>query len=117
MLFKKAIIVGVVAAVTVAQNIAWKGSAPICNPKSFEQEDFGARPYELRRSKSGDGNACITGHKKCCADEDNELNRVACQFSDNGRHNPNSDPDDDDYWRTFRGLRLNKGERERGWSF
>ncbi|KAK3823013.1 MAG: hypothetical protein J3Q66DRAFT_330610 [Benniella sp.] len=117
MLFNKAIIVAVIAAVATAQNIAWKGSAPICNPQACEKEDHGVRPYELRRSSKGDGSACITGHKKCCADEDNELNRIACQFSDNGRKNPNSDPDDDDYLSVLRRLRLNRVEDENIWRY
>ncbi|KAF9373278.1 hypothetical protein CPB97_000674 [Podila verticillata] len=117
MLFKKAIIVGVVAAVATAQNIAWKGSAPICNPQSCEKEDHGVRPYELRRSACGDGNKCVAGHKKCCADADNEINRAACLFSDRCKNNPNSDPDDDDYWSTLHGLSLNREEEERIWRF
>jgi len=117
MLFKKAIIVGVIATVVAAQNIAWKGSAPFCDPDSCEKEDFGARPYELRRSSHGDGAKCLTGHKKCCADADNQLNQLACLYSDHARHNPNSDPDDDDYWGAVRRFRFNNGEKERGWRF
>ncbi|CAO3568758.1 unnamed protein product [Mortierella alpina] len=98
MLIKQIVIVGLVAVVATAQNIAWKGSAPVCAPQSCEKEDAGARPIELRRSKCGDGKCCtISGHKKCCADADNEANRIACQFSDNARHNPESDPDYDDF--------------------
>ncbi|KAF9363259.1 hypothetical protein BGX34_004540 [Mortierella sp. NVP85] len=115
MLFKKAIIVAVVAAVATAQNIAWKGSAPICNPQPCEKEDHGDRPFELLRSKSGDGSPCITGHKKCCADEDNELNRIACRYSDNGRKNPDSDPDDEDYVNVLRKFRLNRVEYQDIW--
>ncbi|KAF9950713.1 hypothetical protein BGZ72_007666 [Mortierella alpina] len=114
MLFKKAIIIGVVAAVATAQNIAWKGSAPFCAPRPCDQEDFGIRPFELKQSPCGDGNQCITGHKKCCAERDDELHRAACRFSDHCAKNPNSDPDDGDYWSVVRGLRLNTGE-ERRW--
>ncbi|KAF9338378.1 hypothetical protein BG006_003546 [Podila minutissima] len=110
MYIKQIIIIGLVAAVATAQNIAWKGSAPICNPQDCSKEDSGARPYELLRSKSGDGSPCITGHKKCCADAETDLNLVACKYSDNGRHNPDSDHDDDDYIRFLnkKGLRVQR---------
>ncbi|KAG0025142.1 hypothetical protein BGZ82_010199 [Podila clonocystis] len=107
---KQIVIVGLVAAVATAQNIAWKGSAPFCAPQSCEKEDAGARPIELRRSKCGDGNCCASGHKKCCADVDNEINRIACQYSDNGRQNPDSDPDDDDYFQIIAASRLHREE-------
>ncbi|KAF9944233.1 hypothetical protein BGZ70_004891 [Mortierella alpina] len=110
MLIKQIVIVGLVAVVATAQNIAWKGFAPICTPQSCETESLGARPIELRRSKCGDGNCCISGHKKCCADVDNEANRIACLFSDNGRKNPESDPDDDDYFQIIADLRRNREE-------
>ncbi|KAG0010761.1 hypothetical protein BGZ81_002580, partial [Podila clonocystis] len=110
MLVKQIVIVGLVAAVATAQNIAWVGTAPICAPMSCEKEMVGARPVELRQSDCGDGKCCLTGHKKCCADVDNEINRIACQYSDNGRKNPNSDPDDDEYFQMIADSRLNRGE-------
>ncbi|KAG0337360.1 hypothetical protein BG000_005511 [Podila horticola] len=114
MQIKQVIIVSLVAAVATAQNIAWKGSAPFCNPQPCEKEDHGARPYELRRSPSGDGKPCITGHKKCCADADTELNQAACLYSDNGRHNPDSDDDDEDYIRFLmkKGFRVQHNQYE-----
>ena len=108
MQIKQVIIIGLVAAVVTSQNIAWKGSAPICNPRECHQEDSGARPIELRRSKCGDGSCCsLSGHKKCCADADTDINRIACLYSDGGRNNPDSDPDDKGYFRLLHNSGLN----------
>ncbi|KAG0195481.1 hypothetical protein BGX28_001285, partial [Mortierella sp. GBA30] len=59
------------------------------------QEDSGARPFELRQSKCGDGSPCnFAGHKKCCAEADDALHQAACMLSDRcAGKNPNSDPD------------------------